>query len=146
VAGWATKTVLDVTTVRRFDAKQGKRKGESWQGGVVGQWGDRLAENDLTNQTGSLITIQNQRKFHIMTAFTVRVPDETASKLDQLAEKLERSRAYVAAQAIEDFVAREAWQLAEIEAGLAEADRGEFANDAELARVVGKYVNPARQA
>jgi predicted transcriptional regulator len=28
-----------------------------------------------------------------MAAFTVRVPDETATRLDQLAEKLDRSRA-----------------------------------------------------
>jgi len=61
-----------------------------------------------------------------MTAFTVRVPDEIAEKLDSIAQKMDRSRAYMAAQAIEDFVAREEWQLAEIEAGLAEADRGEF--------------------
>lgn len=79
-----------------------------------------------------------------MTAFTVRVPDETAAKLDQLAEKLDRSRSYMAAQAIEDFIAREEWQLAEIEAGLAEADRGEFATTEALAAVVGKYVKPAR--
>ncbi|RWN58186.1 CopG family ribbon-helix-helix protein [Mesorhizobium sp.] len=75
-----------------------------------------------------------------MTAFTVRVPDETAKRLDQLAEKLDRSRSYVAAQAIEDFVAREEWQLAEIEAGLADVERGDFASDRDVAAVVGKYV------
>ncbi|MER8438414.1 CopG family ribbon-helix-helix protein [Mesorhizobium sp. M1312] len=80
-----------------------------------------------------------------MTAFTVRVPDETANRLDQLAEKLDRSRSYVAAQAIEDFVAREEWQLAEIGAGLAEAERGDFASDRDVAAVVGKYVKSARQ-
>ncbi len=79
-----------------------------------------------------------------MTAFTVRVPDETAAKLDQLAEKLDRSRSYMAAQAIEDFIAREEWQLAEIEAGLAEADRGEFASAEALASVVAQYVKPVR--
>jgi len=81
-----------------------------------------------------------------MTAFTVRVPDAIAEQLDQLATKLDRSRAYVAAQAIEDFVEREAWQLAEIEAGIAEADRGEFASAAEVAQIVGKYVKPAHQS
>ncbi len=81
-----------------------------------------------------------------MTAFTVRVPDEIASKLDRLAAKLERSRSFVAAQAIEDFVTREEWQIAEIEAGAAEADRGEFAATEELARVVAKYVDLARKA
>ncbi|WP_254018932.1 CopG family ribbon-helix-helix protein [Mesorhizobium escarrei] len=75
-----------------------------------------------------------------MAAFTVRVPDETATRLDQLAEKLDRSRSYVAAQAIEDFVAREEWQLAELEAGLADAERGDFASDSDVAAVAGKYV------
>ncbi|MCA0032522.1 CopG family ribbon-helix-helix protein [Mesorhizobium sp. B263B2A] len=79
-----------------------------------------------------------------MTAFTVRLPDDTANRLDQLAEKLDRSRSYMAAQAIEDFVTRQEWQLAEIEAGLAEAERGEFANAQELAAVIGKYIKPAR--
>ncbi|MEZ2218909.1 CopG family ribbon-helix-helix protein [Rhizobium sp. RCC_161_2] len=81
-----------------------------------------------------------------MTAFTVRVSDETARKLDQIAEKLDRSRSYMAAQAIEDYVAREEWQIAEIEAGLAEANRGEFASDDEVAKVIGKYVKSARQS
>ncbi|MER9332007.1 CopG family ribbon-helix-helix protein [Mesorhizobium sp. M0488] len=78
-----------------------------------------------------------------MIAFTVRLPDETTDRLDQLAQKLDRSRSYVAAQAIEDFVARQEWQIAEIEAGLAEAERGEFANEQELAAVLAKYVKPA---
>ncbi|MBE1706191.1 MULTISPECIES: CopG family ribbon-helix-helix protein [Mesorhizobium] len=78
-----------------------------------------------------------------MTAFTVRLSDDTTDRLDQLAEKLDRSRSYVAAQAIEDFVTRQEWQLAEIEAGLAEAERGEFANEQELAAVIAKYIKPA---
>jgi len=75
-----------------------------------------------------------------MTSFTIRVPDATANKLEQIAGKMDRSRSYVAAQAIEDFVSREEWQLAEIEAGLIEADCGEFANESEVAAVIGKYV------
>ncbi len=74
-----------------------------------------------------------------MNAFTVRLKDEAAAKLDSIAEKLDRSRAYVAAQAIEDFIAREEWQLAEIEAGLAEAINGDFASEAEMERVFNKY-------
>ena len=80
-----------------------------------------------------------------MTAFTVRVPEKTATSLDKLAEKMDRSRAYVAAQAIEDFVARESWQLAEIEAGLAEANNGDFATATDVTLVVGKYTNSTRQ-
>jgi predicted transcriptional regulator len=74
-----------------------------------------------------------------MAAFTVRVSEETANKLEQIAEKLDRSRSYMAAQAIEDFVEQQEWQLAEIEAGLAEADE-------DVGKVVGKYVKSARQS
>ncbi|KQV28889.1 hypothetical protein ASC97_24070 [Rhizobium sp. Root1203] len=81
-----------------------------------------------------------------MTAFTIRVPDEVADRLNQIAQKLDRSRSYMAAQAIEDFVSREEWQLAEIEAGIAEADRGEFANDDDVARVVSKYVKASSRS
>lgn len=75
-----------------------------------------------------------------MTAFTVRLDDEKTRKLDQLAIKLDRSRSYLAAQAIDDFLAREEWQIAEIEAGLAEADQGEFATADDLSHVVAKYM------
>lgn len=80
-----------------------------------------------------------------MAAFTVRLDDEKARKLDQLAGKLDRSRSYLAAQAIDDYLAREEWQIAEIEAGLAEADRGDFATADDLSRVVAKYVSPRRK-
>ena len=80
-----------------------------------------------------------------MSAFTIRVSDDSAKRLDQLAEKQERSRSYMAARAIEDFVAREEWQLAEIEAGLAEAESGQFANPDDVSRVIANYVQPDRQ-
>lgn len=74
-----------------------------------------------------------------MLAFTVRVSEETARKLDKLAEKMDRSRSYVAVQAIDDYIARQTWQLDEIEAGLAEADRVEFATDEQVAAVFAKF-------
>ncbi|MBS0523107.1 MAG: CopG family ribbon-helix-helix protein [Proteobacteria bacterium] len=80
-----------------------------------------------------------------MSAFTVRLPDDVAEKLGALAAKLDRSRSYVAAQAIGDFVEREAWQLTDIEAGLREADKGEFATDAEVAATIAKYTRRKRR-
>ncbi len=59
--------------------------------------------------------------------------------LDQLAEKTDRSRNWLVTRAIEDFVALNAWQLGKIEAGIAAADRGDFASDEELARVRKKF-------
>jgi predicted transcriptional regulator len=74
--------------------------------------------------------------------FTVQISEETASKLEQIAEKLDSSRSHMAAQAIDDYVARQEWQIAEIEEGLAEADRGEFASDEELGRSSGNTSSP----
>jgi len=51
----------------------------------------------------------------------------------------------MAAKAIENFVALEEWQHAEIEAGLAEAADGQFAGADDVARVISKYVQPARK-
>ncbi|GGF21999.1 hypothetical protein GCM10011611_30110 [Aliidongia dinghuensis] len=74
-----------------------------------------------------------------MSAFTVRLPEDVTAKLDALAAKLDRSRSYVAAQAISDFVAREAAHLVEIEAGLDEARHGDFATTDDVATVLEKY-------
>ena len=74
-----------------------------------------------------------------MTELTICISSEMADKLDELAAKMDRSRSFLASQAIEEFVAREVWQLSEIDAGLAEANRGEFASEAEVERVLGAY-------
>jgi predicted transcriptional regulator len=51
----------------------------------------------------------------------------------------------VAAQAIGDFVAREEWQLADIEAGLREADRRDFATGAQVAATIVSYTRRRRR-
>ncbi|MGO9006130.1 MAG: CopG family ribbon-helix-helix protein [Beijerinckiaceae bacterium] len=71
--------------------------------------------------------------------FTVRLDEAMLSALDQLAEKTDRSRNWLVARAIEDFVALNAWQLGKIETGIAAADRGDFASDDELARIRTKF-------
>lgn len=77
-----------------------------------------------------------------MSAVTVRLDDDTANALDRLAESLDRSPDDVAAQAIREYVALQAWQRAEIEAGLAQADAGDFASDADVTRVTAKFSSP----
>ena len=72
-------------------------------------------------------------------AFTLRLSEPILQALDRLAEKTERSRSWLAAKAIEDYIALNAWQIEKIEAGIAAADRGEFADEDDVARVTGKY-------
>jgi predicted transcriptional regulator len=72
-------------------------------------------------------------------AFTIRLDDEMLAKLDALAADTDRSRNWIAAKAIQDYVELNAWQIQRIKEGIAEADRGEFATDEEVEAVFRKY-------
>ena len=64
--------------------------------------------------------------------FTVRVSSELQDRLEAIADPIDRPRSWVVNWALEAFVASETWQIEEIKRGLAEADAGEFATDAEV--------------
>ena len=78
-----------------------------------------------------------------MTALTVVLKDETATRLDALAERLDKSSLTIALDAIEEYIRREEGQISEIEAGLLEAEAGDFASDREVSDVILKYIIPA---
>jgi predicted transcriptional regulator len=58
--------------------------------------------------------------------------------------KPDRSRAYGTAQPIDDFIRREKWQLADIEEGLRDAEKGDFATNTEVAATIAKYTSRKR--
>ncbi len=70
---------------------------------------------------------------------SMRLPAALADKLGALAKATGRTRSFLAVQAIHDFVEREAWQVAEIQKALAEADDGDFATDKEIAALDAKW-------
>jgi predicted transcriptional regulator len=72
-------------------------------------------------------------------AFTVRLDETVLRDLDRLAEKTDRSRNWLVSQAVQEYVSVNAWQLEKIEEGIAAADRGDFASEAEVARVMAKF-------
>jgi len=57
-------------------------------------------------------------------AVTTRVSAKTKSRLGALARATSRSEAFLAAEAIEAYIETNAWQVAEIRRGLAEAKAG----------------------
>jgi predicted transcriptional regulator len=75
---------------------------------------------------------------------TLRLDNGLRAKLDKLAMATRRSRSFLAAEAIRDFVALNSWQIEEIHKGLTEADRGEFASESEVKRVAKKWSRRAR--
>lgn len=75
---------------------------------------------------------------------SMRLPASLLEQLGQLAEATGRTKSYLAVQAIQDFVDREAWQIAEIKQALIEADADDFATDEEMAALDAKWGYSAR--
>ena len=78
------------------------------------------------------------------TTMTVRLEDELKDRLDRLADSTNRSRSYLAAEAIREFVETNEWQIAEIRAALKEADTGDFASEKDVAALAKKWKVNAR--
>jgi len=66
------------------------------------------------------------------TKMTILIEDEVRNRLDRLAKSTRRSKSSLAAEAIRDYVANNAWQVAEIRKALKEADAGDFATEEEV--------------
>jgi predicted transcriptional regulator len=59
------------------------------------------------------------------TTLTVRVSPEIAYRLKKLADATKRSRSFLAAEAIEEYLTVQEWQVEAINEGLAAAVRGD---------------------
>ena len=70
---------------------------------------------------------------------TVRLEAGLKDRLEKLAEATQRSKSFLAAEAIRDFVDVNEWQVSEVREAVAEADRGEFASDAMVDEVFRKW-------
>ncbi|GHD77878.1 hypothetical protein GCM10011419_19160 [Vogesella fluminis] len=74
-----------------------------------------------------------------MGMMSLRLPDELTRQLDALAAATGRTKSFLAGQAIRDYIDREAWQIAEIQQAISEADAGDFASDDEVNAISAKW-------
>jgi predicted transcriptional regulator len=72
-------------------------------------------------------------------SMTVRLPADLAGQLEKLVQATGRNKSAITVAALRDYVEAEAWQIRDIEEGIAEADRGEFASDDEVNAFFAKY-------
>lgn len=79
--------------------------------------------------TGSLYTFDDMSK---TTVITTRLEPELLAKLDALAARIDRSRAWVAAKAVERYVEEELEYRAFIQAGIDAADHGELISQEDM--------------
>lgn len=70
---------------------------------------------------------------------TLRLNNDTKDKLDKLANATQRTKSFLAAEAINRYLEIEAWQIAEIEQAMIEADQEDFASDAQVNALASKY-------
>jgi RHH-type transcriptional regulator, rel operon repressor / antitoxin RelB len=70
---------------------------------------------------------------------SIRVSQDLADRLEKLAQATERSKSYLAAQAIEEFVALQDWQVKAIKDGVAAAEQGELVSHEEALAALGKW-------
>jgi predicted transcriptional regulator len=70
---------------------------------------------------------------------TIRLEPELKSRLDKLSASTHRSRSFLAAEAVREFVEINEWQIQEIEDAIKEANASDFSTDQELQAVLNKW-------
>jgi len=66
------------------------------------------------------------------TTFTVRVEQEVKKRLEKLARSTGRSRSFLAAQALNEYLDVNEWQVAGVKRAIASLDRGEGVSHKEV--------------
>jgi RHH-type transcriptional regulator, rel operon repressor / antitoxin RelB len=72
---------------------------------------------------------------------TLRLPPDTIARLDGLARATDRSKAYLASRAIEEYLATQEWQIKAIQEAVDEANKpdAEFMNHDEVVEKARKF-------
>lgn len=74
-----------------------------------------------------------------MSVMSLRIPEDMADTLANLAKATGRSKSFLAVDALREYLTREAWQIEEIQKALKEADSGDFATAAEVNAIAEKW-------
>jgi predicted transcriptional regulator len=69
----------------------------------------------------------------------VRLPEHVYNQLEKLAQSTERTKSFLAVNALTNYLNVEAWQIEDIKSSLVEADSGEFATNAAVSQFFAKY-------
>ncbi len=73
------------------------------------------------------------------TTMKIRLEPGLKYRLEQLARITGRSKSYLAAEAIREFIELNEWQLREIEQAVKEADNGDFAGEQAVKKILRKW-------
>lgn len=74
---------------------------------------------------------------------TCRLNADDVAFLDTLGEQVDRDRSYLIKQAIHDFIARQRWQVEEVERAIAEVEVGKILTEEDFFRDVESWGDEA---
>jgi RHH-type transcriptional regulator, rel operon repressor / antitoxin RelB len=70
---------------------------------------------------------------------TLRLDPKLTKQLDKLADATQRSRSFLIAEAVREYIALNEWQIEETKKALLEADRGEFASEKDVQQTIKRW-------
>jgi RHH-type transcriptional regulator, rel operon repressor / antitoxin RelB len=73
------------------------------------------------------------------TTMTIRLDEELKARLDRLARTMHRSKSYLAAEALREYVELNEWQLEELQAAVKEAGDEDYASAEDIRAVLSKW-------
>lgn len=76
---------------------------------------------------------------------SIRLESGIDARLGQLADAANRSKSFLAAEAIRAYVELNEWQIREVQIALQEADAGDFARPSEVNKVFRNWRKPLSQ-
>jgi RHH-type transcriptional regulator, rel operon repressor / antitoxin RelB len=86
-----------------------------------------------------MYTIEHKYEIMPSTTFTVRVEPEVKRRLEKLAKSTGRTRSFLAAEALNDYLDVNEWQVAGVKRAIASIDRGEGISHKEVKDWVGSW-------
>lgn len=70
---------------------------------------------------------------------SLRIEEDLADRLHKLAVATGRTKSFIVAKAIQDYLALQEWQVEAIKEGIVAADRGEMVDHEEAVKVLGTW-------
>jgi len=72
-------------------------------------------------------------------AVSIRIEEDKIDELDQLASLSKRDRSFLINEAIDLYLQVHHWQVQHIKSGLAQANQGQFASEAEVKKAFAEW-------
>lgn len=84
-------------------------------------------------------TMRTEKSAPASKLLNVRIPADFSGRLEALSKATGRTKSAIMMEALRSYVDAEMWQIQEIQDGIDEANRGEFASEEEVTTFFARY-------